>query len=71
MDGEGGYTVYGLAENANVSREENLIPIGIADGISVKRRVKADVALTYDDVELNEESFALWLRKIQEATIRV
>jgi predicted homoserine dehydrogenase-like protein len=68
LDGEGGYTVYGLAEDARISREENFLPMGLANGIKVKRKIKADEIVTYDDVELNEGSFALRLRRLQEST---
>jgi len=70
LDGGGGYTVYGLAEDACVSRKEHFLPIGLANGVRVKRRILTDEILTYDDVELNEASFGLQLRRIQESTIQ-
>jgi predicted homoserine dehydrogenase-like protein len=69
LDGGGGYTVYGLAEDACVSKKEHFLPIGLANGVRVKNRILADEILTYDDVELNEASFGLQLRRMQELTI--
>jgi predicted homoserine dehydrogenase-like protein len=52
LDGCGGYLTYGLAENADVVQAERLLPMGIAEGCRVMRRVAKDDVLTYDDVEL-------------------
>jgi predicted homoserine dehydrogenase-like protein len=68
LDGGGGYTVYGLAEKADIAREENLLPLGLAEDINVVRKISEDSVITYDDVELNENSFLLKLRRMQDAT---
>jgi len=68
LDGGGGYTLYGLAEKADVAREENLLPLGLAEGIRVVREVPEDGVIAYDDVELNEDSFLLKLRRMQDKT---
>lgn len=52
LDGIGGYLTYGQAENASVVMAENLLPMGLAEGCRLKRPVKRDQVLTYDDVEL-------------------
>ncbi|MDB5886275.1 MAG: hypothetical protein JWR74_2446 [Polaromonas sp.] len=52
IDGLGGYMTYGLAENAGTARAENLLPIGLAEGCTLKRAVAKDALLTFDDVEL-------------------
>ncbi len=70
LDGGGGYTVYGLAEDACISTKEHFLPIGLANGVRVKNRILADEILTYDDVELNEALFGVQLRRIQESTIQ-
>jgi predicted homoserine dehydrogenase-like protein len=67
LDGEGGYTAYGLAEKAEIAREENLIPFGLAENIRVKRKISRDCVITYDDVELDERSFLLKLRRMQDS----
>jgi predicted homoserine dehydrogenase-like protein len=54
VDGIGGYTVYGLAENADASHRENLLPIGVAVGCTLKHDIPKDQVLTYADVWLPE-----------------
>ena len=54
LDGIGWYMTYGEAENANVTKAENLLPMGIAEGCKLKRDIPKDQALTYDDVILPE-----------------
>jgi predicted homoserine dehydrogenase-like protein len=50
IDGIGGYMTYGLCENADVARAENLLPIGLGEGCRLKRDVAKDRVVTYDDV---------------------
>ncbi len=66
LDGEGGYTVYGMAERADVARKERLLPMGLAQGAELIRPVSRDDVLTYDDVKLCE-SFSLNLRRLQDS----
>lgn len=68
LDGGGGYTVFGLAEKAGIARKENLLPIGLAEDVQVIRKIPKDEVITYDDIELYEESFLLKLRKMQDTT---
>ena len=68
LDGGGGYMLYGVAEQADIARKENCLPLGLADNIKVVKRIPPDGVLTYDDVELNEDSFILKLRRIQDKT---
>jgi predicted homoserine dehydrogenase-like protein len=65
LDGIGGYDVYGQCENASSAREENLLPIGLAQGAVVKQDLPRDHALCFDDVELPQETLALQLFKEQ------
>ena len=67
LDGSGGYTVNGLIERADIAREENLLPLGLADDITLKCDVSQGEAISYDMVELNEDSFVLTLRRFQDA----
>ena len=69
LDGGGGYTVNGLIEKANIARAENLLPLGLAYGIKLKCDVSQGAAISYDMVELNEDSFVLKLRRLQDATV--
>ena len=69
LDGSGGYTVNGLIERANIARAENLLPLGLPDGIKLKCDVSKGEAIPYDMVELDEDSFVLKLRRLQDATL--
>jgi predicted homoserine dehydrogenase-like protein len=50
IDDLGGYMTYGLCENYEISLKENLLPIGLAIGCTLKNDVPKDQVLTYDDV---------------------
>lgn len=50
IDGLGGYMTYGECENSPVVAAERLLPIGLAEGCTLKRDVPKDQALTYEDV---------------------
>jgi predicted homoserine dehydrogenase-like protein len=52
LDALGGYTMYGLAENADVAAAERLLPLGLAPGCRLTRRLAKDEVLTSDDVEV-------------------
>jgi predicted homoserine dehydrogenase-like protein len=54
LDALGGYTMYGLAENADVAAAERLLPLGLAPRCRLIRRVAKDEVLTYDDVDVPE-----------------
>jgi len=54
LDGLGGFTCYGQIDNAETVRQENLLPMGVAEGCRVVRDIRQDRPLTYDDVELPE-----------------
>ncbi len=69
LDGSGGYTVNGLIEKAEIARAQNLLPLGLAEGVKLKTDVAQGTAITYDMVALNEDSFVLKLRRLQDATL--
>jgi predicted homoserine dehydrogenase-like protein len=52
LDGIGYYMTYGQCENSDIVQQENLLPMGLAEGCRLKRDVSKDTVLTYDDVEL-------------------
>lgn len=66
LDGLGHYMTYGQCENYETARAENLLPMGLAEGCRLKRDVKKDQALTWDDVEPPADSLAHRLRAEQE-----
>jgi predicted homoserine dehydrogenase-like protein len=65
LDGEGGYTVYGLCENADTSRAERLVPMALTQNCVLRRDIPRDGRIRYDDVEM-PESFAHELRQRQD-----
>jgi predicted homoserine dehydrogenase-like protein len=65
LDGIGGYLTYGLAENADVTAAERLLPLGLAEGSRLRRAVSKDAVLTYDDVDVPEGRLADRLRAEQ------
>ena len=69
LDGSGGYTVNGLIERADIARAENLLPLGLAYDVTLKRDVSQGEAISYDMVALNENAFVLKLRRLQDATL--
>ena len=66
LDGEGGYTLYGLAERADIARREHLLPMGLTLGAEVLREIPEDGMITYEDVKL-KESPTLSLRQLQDS----
>ena len=62
LDGEGGYTVWGRAMPARLSRAANALPIGLAHGVSMTRAVPKGRVLTTEDVALDPDNPALALR---------
>jgi predicted homoserine dehydrogenase-like protein len=52
LDGLGGYDTYGVAERADVTARDTLLPMGVAVGSVLTRDVRRDEVLTYADVRL-------------------
>jgi len=52
LDGIGGFTCYGVIENADVAVRDDLLPMGLSEGCRLKRDVAKDQAITYADVEI-------------------
>ena len=67
LDGIGCYMTYGQCEGAATAAEENLLPMGLAQGCRLKRAVKRDTVLTYDDVEVPGGRLSDHLRAEQNA----
>lgn len=66
LDGIGYYMTYGQCENADVAIAENLLPMGLAEGCRLKRRVSRDTVLTYADVEVPADRLVDKLRAEQD-----
>ena len=65
LDGEGGFTVCGLAERAEIARQQNLVPIGLTQGAEVLEAIPDGGLITYDNVQL-KPSLALDLKQQQD-----
>nr|WP_099072363.1 Gfo/Idh/MocA family oxidoreductase [Nostoc linckia]PHK39856.1 NAD(P)-dependent oxidoreductase [Nostoc linckia z15]PHK46529.1 NAD(P)-dependent oxidoreductase [Nostoc linckia z16]PHJ60486.1 NAD(P)-dependent oxidoreductase [Nostoc linckia z1]PHJ64031.1 NAD(P)-dependent oxidoreductase [Nostoc linckia z3]PHJ76432.1 NAD(P)-dependent oxidoreductase [Nostoc linckia z2] len=65
LDGIGYYMTYGQCENSDIVQQQNLLPIGLAEGCRLKRDISRDRVLTYDDVELPEGRLCDQLRAEQ------
>ncbi|MCI0372297.1 MAG: flagellar biosynthesis protein FlgA [candidate division NC10 bacterium] len=63
LDGEGGYTVYGRLVRAAESMARRYLPIALAHGVKIIRRVKQDEIVRAETVLLPERSAALDLRR--------
>jgi len=52
LDGEGGFSLYGVIERADAARAENLLPVGLSRGAVLTRAKATHEPITLDDVEL-------------------
>jgi predicted homoserine dehydrogenase-like protein len=69
LDGFGGFTYYGVIDRAHEARRLNALPAGLAPEATVTRDIKTGEILTWDDVELEEGSLLVKLRRQQDALI--
>lgn len=69
IDGLGGYSVYGMIEQAEVARKEGLLPLGLAPGANVTKSVKTGEALKYEDIEIGEDLTISHLRFLQDRMV--
>ncbi len=67
LDSIGGATFYGLIDRYTAAADEGLLPIGLAKGARLVRRVARDRPIAYADVELYEPSTVLTLRRLQDS----
>jgi predicted homoserine dehydrogenase-like protein len=65
LDDYGMYMTYGEAVNAGEMCEKRYLPEGLVEGCKLKRNVKKDEVITYDDVELPPNRLADQLRAEQ------
>lgn len=66
VDGLGQYMTYGVCENARTVHAERLLPIGLAEGCRLRRNVRRDQVLHYDDLELPPGRLCDLLREEQD-----
>jgi len=67
IDGIGGFCVYGLIENAPAARAAGALPMGLAEGCTLRHDVPKDAMLTSRDVTMPPErpSDVLWREQAQ------
>lgn len=67
LDGIGGYTVYGTIERYEIAKQMNALPVGLVNKDTIlKQDVKKGDLITYDMVQLREDSFILQMRRLQD-----
>ena len=66
LDGEGGFTVWGKLHSANDSLALGALPIGLASGVTLKRDIKTNEAITMQDVTLDETDDVVRMRRTME-----
>lgn len=67
LDGVGGFTCYGTIDNVDVSRREQLLPMGLSEGCVLVADVPIDQPVAYDDVRVPNGRLIDRLRLEQEA----
>ncbi|MCY4566109.1 MAG: SAF domain-containing protein [Gammaproteobacteria bacterium] len=67
LDGEGGFTVYGKLLPAPASLDRAALPIGLAQGVTLKRATRAGSIVGWNDVECEPALEAVCARREMEA----
>ncbi len=66
LDGEGGFTVYGVLWPAERAVAKGALPIGLAHGVRLKTAVPAGHVVRWQDVEIDEADETVRLRREME-----
>ena len=67
LDGEGGFCVWGKQIPAELSLEKELLPLGLAHGIKLKRDTAEGASLSWSDVAFDSRDDAVKIRREMEA----
>lgn len=67
LDAFGGFTFHGVMDRAEVVRQLKALPVGLAPGAKLIRPVATGAVITWDDVQLDESSTVVKLRRQQDA----
>jgi predicted homoserine dehydrogenase-like protein len=67
LDGEGGFCVWGKQVPAARSLAEGLLPLGLAHDVKLKRDIAEGQCLCWSDVDYDENSLAVKVRREMEA----
>jgi len=68
LDGDGGYTVYGVLRPAALSVQEGELPVGLSYDMRLKRPISEGEVIHWADVEYDESAYLIRLRREMEAT---
>jgi len=73
LDGIGGFTCYGLIDAAPTARAMEALPIGLAEGCEIIRKVPRGTAITFRDVRRPEEGLGatLWREQMELFSLMV
>ena len=71
LDGIGGFTCYGMIDNAERCAAEDCLPMGLAEGCLLKKPVAQDEPIRYSDVVLPPGRLCDALREEQNARFRL
>jgi len=66
LDGFGGYTFHGVMDRAAEAVHAGALPVGLAPEARLKHKVWKGKIITWDDVELDENSSVVKLRRMQD-----
>lgn len=65
LDGIGGFAAYGIIEKAETVKKEGALPIGLSNGMVMRRDVTRGEIIGWEDVEPKEETLLLRLYRQQ------
>jgi predicted homoserine dehydrogenase-like protein len=71
LDGEGGFCVWGKQVPAARSLKEELLPLGLAHEVRLKRDIAEGQCLRWSDVAYDENDTAVKARREMEAAFRL
>lgn len=66
IDGGGGYTIYGVVEDAERASREGYVPFELLSGAEVTESIERDQVITEDAVEIDAEQPMYYMRKLQD-----
>jgi len=71
LDAFGGYTFHGSMDRADEAKRLDALPVGLAPGAKVVKPVSKGAVIAWSDVQLDESSMVVKLRRQQDALSRV
>jgi predicted homoserine dehydrogenase-like protein len=67
LDDFGGYTFYGVIDQAEIAHNQNALPVGLAPGAELTQPIAANQIITWGHVRLDESSRVVQLRRMQDS----